>query len=370
MKSANVRKLWASATGRGIAIVALLLIPGSIAILSGSETSPTPFQGLPFYPDLHAIAPADLYLSTEVLDDGQSHHLLRFSTSVTNDGEGPLELVGSTVPGSEGAVSQVVTDAPFNGDIVATHDLGIDLIDHPEHHHFHLDHFATYELLVLRPDGTWVATGSGGKQSSCVLDNFHDGTEGPEEKQYRSCTLERQGLSVGWTDTYAASLPGQWIDLGSEPLPDGTYSIRYVVDPLAQISEDGRVDNNVATTRFDVQDGAIVGLAKPPRCTVDGDSQWRFRRCGPNHMLVLPEGCQRGRVLECLGSVGCHRGAHHCIHRSGRYRINGRVHIPEVPTGAYTVAVVAFDPNARRHVSTTVILGVDHSESATPSPAG
>ena len=46
-----------------------------------------------------------------------------------------------------------------------------------------------------------------------------------------------QGLSAGWVDQYSYRIPQQWIDLGSEPLPDGDYVLRVVADPLNQLVE-------------------------------------------------------------------------------------------------------------------------------------
>ena len=58
-------------------------------------------------PDLVALPPTDLYLSREVLADGQTHLLLRFTATAWNAGEGRLELVGVPEPdgGSRGLAS-------------------------------------------------------------------------------------------------------------------------------------------------------------------------------------------------------------------------------------------------------------------------
>ena len=63
---------------------------------AGGDGTPAPEPGPPHYPDLVALPPEDLYFSTELLGGDDPHHLLRFTTSVENTGEGPLELVGST----------------------------------------------------------------------------------------------------------------------------------------------------------------------------------------------------------------------------------------------------------------------------------
>ena len=69
----------------------------------------------PLLPDLVALPPTDLYLSREVLADGQTHLLLRFTATAWNAGEGRLELVAVPEPDGGSAVWQVLYDAPTGG---------------------------------------------------------------------------------------------------------------------------------------------------------------------------------------------------------------------------------------------------------------
>jgi hypothetical protein len=70
-------------------------------------------------------------------------------------------------------------------------------------------------------------------------------------RTYRGCGHNRQGLSVGWGDTYAAYLAGQEIFLGD--LPDGVFALVSTVNPNARLRE-ADFGNNEAVVYL-----AIVG---------------------------------------------------------------------------------------------------------------
>jgi len=259
------------------AIVMLVLAAG--VLLPWGRVGSGQDAGAPLYPDLEARPPADLYLATEVLGDGQPHHLLRFATTAVNVGEGRLEMEGDAEPpadpGRSSPVYQNLYDGPIGGEVVARAQLGADLVYHPTHFHFHLDEFASYRLLQ-RPEGVddYRPTAyDGAKTSSCLLDSERVGDDGPESAEYAGCEGDRQGISVGWADVYDASLPDQWVDLGvadgSAPLPDGDYAVEFVVDPADRVDEGGREDNNRAETTFTVRDGRIADHPAPPRCALD-----------------------------------------------------------------------------------------------------
>lgn len=347
-------------------LCAFLLALGPFVALGGPAGTPVPQPGPPLYPDLVALPPDDLYFSTELLDDGTPHPLLRFTTSVANAGEGPLVLAGTAEPGNRGNVSQHVSDAATGGTVVEEHPLGVDLIYHPEHHHFHLASFASYELLREGPDGDLVPTGQGGKQSSCVLDSTPTTNGGLRVPAFTDCELGRQGLSVGWRDTYAASLPGQWIDLGSEPLAGGTYVLRYAVDPLRQIAEGGRTANNVAETRFTVRDGVIVGRPEPPRCTIDGTPSGPAGATVTLQCSHFNEGSRVEVYWDGWDPWGPEVESIATFSGTGPAAVTVTFAIPDVAPGGYPITAVAFDRDTRRTVTATVISGVEPGDLATP----
>lgn len=356
---------------RVILLVSLLvaMFPALARTQSSPEAIGTPratpaAAGAPRYPDLVAQPPDDLYFSTELLADGREHNLLRFSTTTVNAGEGPLELTGDADAESGEMVTQLVYDDVAGGNVVATWPLAIDLILHPEHHHFHLDHFAAYELL-RDENGTLVPSGTGGKQSSCVLDSERVDDSGPDRKQYADCELDRQGLSVGWGDTYSASLPDQWIDLGAGFLADGAYVVRYIVDPLDQIREDGRDANNSAETRFTVRDGVIVDRPEPARCALVGEDH------GPPG-TVITISCSHfaeGPAMIFWGAWDPWAIDPQPIQHftsQGTSPAQTTITLPAVEPGGYMVSVVAVNAERTGYDSATVIVGVDPVPGATP----
>jgi hypothetical protein len=96
----------------------------------------------------------------------------------------------------------------------------------PCHGHYHLDGYALYELL--NPNGTPVIVNGRGvighKQAFCLLDSVQvSPTAGPAKY---NCS--NQGISVGWSDVYDASLDCQWIDVTG--VPGGNYLLRVTIN--------------------------------------------------------------------------------------------------------------------------------------------
>jgi hypothetical protein len=94
------------------------------------------------------------------------------------------------------------------------------------------------------------------KVSFCVRDTARlrnlDGT--PAEPVYTTCEQDIQGLSVGWGDTYRFEIADQWLEVGSQPLPDGRYVLRSIADPRNLLDEGGNESaaSNAAQTCFTV----------------------------------------------------------------------------------------------------------------------
>ena len=224
------------------AIVGLLLLATPGASRSAS----------PLYPDLRSLPPRDLRFDTVTVDQ-TTHHVLRFTTTVWNAGEGPLELRGVSSE-DRTLVYQRVYDraSDFAEQLVG------EFVFHVAHNHWHFEEFAEYELWTAADYERWLASdgGSGGEQdvarwrgskttgqgeSVCVRDSRPvDGRpDSPPSRVYRSCDRDVQGVSVGWGDTYRYTLPEQWIDLGETPLPDGNYVLRQIADPRNLLYESG-----------------------------------------------------------------------------------------------------------------------------------
>jgi hypothetical protein len=223
-----------------------------------------PAGGAPLYPDLRTVAPTNLSLRR----DGDGRYRIRFDNTVGNWG-GRLEI--SVASGSRD-IYQNVYDANIGGNRVVSKQVSTDLIYHPTHNHFHFADFAHYELLRRNSAGAYVPTSRmGTKTSFCILDSVRVATHGPSWREYATCGANRQGMSAGWADIYDASLPDQWIDLGTALPANGSYAIRSTADPFNRLMETDN-NNNVGITYFTIANGQLIIRGTPPLCTLDRDS--------------------------------------------------------------------------------------------------
>ena len=105
----------------------------------------------------------------------------------------------------------------------------------PCHHHYHLDGFASYQLL----DANQSVVLTGRKQAFC-LEDFAPYSSSAGRAQY-TCTY--QGISVGWQDVYGKYLDCQWLDVTG--VADGNYFLRVEVN-VKHNPQESKYDNNVA----------------------------------------------------------------------------------------------------------------------------
>jgi hypothetical protein len=204
------------------------------------------------YPNLKTVKPGDLKFE-QVSIDGANHWVLRFTNSVENVGQIPLDLYGYTIKTRSGERKTRVYQLVSNGR--NKHDMyRAGLFEfHRAHNHFHFGSFARYELWTREQYDQWVQSGrSEGeedpnrisrKTTFCVMDTFRlepplPGS--PGEPVYATCGRYQQGLSVGWADMYIADLPDQWIDLGDNLPAAGSYVLRSVADPDNRLYESPR----------------------------------------------------------------------------------------------------------------------------------
>jgi hypothetical protein len=116
----------------------------------------------------------------------------------------------------------------------------------PCHGHYHLEGYALYELLNL--NGTAVILNGRGvighKQAFCLLDSVKvDPGAGPAKYN-----CNNQGISVGWSDVYDASLDCQWIDVTG--VPAGNYLLRVTINGGANgthVFAESNYNDNIAT---------------------------------------------------------------------------------------------------------------------------
>lgn len=235
-----------------IGIIVMLLLVGTIGPLSaqGQGKKPDePVGGEALYPDLITLEPTNLYFDVVTMSDGLAHYVLRFDNTVGNTGSGRLELEGQ----KRSKIYQNVYDAAVGGNLVERHYIGNDSIFHEGHNHYHIENFASYQLF--QDGGEWTKQGT--KTSFCVMDVVPI-VASYGDAQYTTCGRSIQGLTVGWGDTYYASLAEQWIDLGTSPLPDGAYMLQSTANPnFDRKLIESDYGNNTASTCFTVTSGMI-----------------------------------------------------------------------------------------------------------------
>lgn len=205
-------------------------------------------------PDLQVEPLTDFVV--QILD---GRRVVRFTVSISNRGEGPLELVGTrTSTGtSDMAVVQRIHQRGGGHVPVAT-EAAMRHADADKHHHWHLQQIAEYSLTVPGEDVPRVAH----KEGFCLLD--HTQVSGDDERRFTACadgqTESRtvtMGISTGWSDPYSFDVWGQWIDLTGIDLP-GRYCVTGSADPLGLLAE-ADTENNSASALLDLtSDGWTV----------------------------------------------------------------------------------------------------------------
>lgn len=227
-------------------------LAASLALLAPFGHSPPDSVGADAHllvPNLQALPAANF-----ALEDAGGAVLLRFSTTSWNSGAGPLDLRAQLVDGRHDVYQWFLTldGAWERGPLVGS------FTWHPAHSHFHLEDYAAYRLYRVRDDGGVDTTPVGGAQKTtfCIMDTDridHRLPGASKRAVYRTCGDARQGVSVGWGDTYGAALAGQAIDITG--LPDGDYELRVTVDPKERITERDDSDN-VSAVRVHIDQAA------------------------------------------------------------------------------------------------------------------
>jgi len=256
------------------AAISAALLASAVALLSASGAR----AATSLYPDLKTLEATDLVFDTATIN-GSTRNVLRFSNTVWNAGEGRLEIRPKTVNTSSGKktrVYQYIYD-DAGGSMRKT---AGDMVYHAAHNHFHFQNFARYELWTRADYDAWLASGGsqgqaqrrGTKTTFCIMDTYQvqDLAGSPSAPAYSECSNTRpQGLSVGWGDEYAYTLPQQWIDLGTSNLADGQYVLRSVADPTNRLYESANKNDQSRESEQDNE--AVTFFSVAGRTTHNGD---------------------------------------------------------------------------------------------------
>ena len=191
-----------------------------------------------------------------------AHTCLRFDQVLANAGSGPLDLrfdqPSGIVPvnGQPVSVRQRIyrSDGTFY-DVPAGY-----VYWHAIHQHYHFDAFAQSKLWAVDASGNRAGTmpaATGDKVSFCIattdINPAYWGQQafGPDSYPAPDCIQPestsggfdhfKQGMSVGWADTYNWFLPSQYVEVTG--VPDGDYILDTTVDPTNRLIESDKTNN-------------------------------------------------------------------------------------------------------------------------------
>ena len=203
-------------------------------------------------PDIVPTTPLEIYIRNSA-----GKKTLRFSTTFYNQGQGPLELVGHT--NKENNITYASQYIYEKGGAGLYRDIG-GFVFHPPHTHWHVDQYVFYELWNVNDKGEANSLmARTDKMSFCIWDERAQDlkiADAPQARVYpRTCNGRQQGMSVGWSDTYSASIEGQ--ELNITEIPDGIYIFRSIINPDKKIAETD-YDNNQIDITIEIKGSSLI----------------------------------------------------------------------------------------------------------------
>jgi putative cell wall-binding protein len=202
---------------------------------------------------------------------------LRFTTIMTNEGAGPIEVHGvrGTVSEPHMTTEQRVYDT--DGALHLFDSRALMEYASDGHDHWHIQGVMLYQMWS--DDGQ---TRRGTKVGFCFLDSRRMFGTTPHTYGMSTCggrndTDNLMGLSVGWGDEYPADFAFQWIDIST--LPPGDYTVQARADEQDWYVETDEA-NNCAWSRVRItgSDGPVEILGEGLDCLAPPPSSARVER--------------------------------------------------------------------------------------------
>ncbi len=220
-------------------------------------------------PDMRPERPTEFHIQNV-----NGRRLLRFTATMVNVGDGPMEVLGRrTASFDPWTVTQVIDDDAGGKRRVETDAYLVYAGD--GHDHWHVRKMMAYHVFSTK------VTKGDSKVGFCFFDTnlrYPDLPRSPSTRQYReswcgtrTSTTSRTGISVGWADKYGWRLAYQWVDITG--MPGGDYYVRAIVDPNAWFLEK-REDNNCTYTRIRIKSSgtSVQVLGSGARCVTDWEA--------------------------------------------------------------------------------------------------
>jgi len=201
---------------------------------------------------------------------------LRFTTNMTNEGAGPLEVRGSRGSGEAHLrTQQLIYDDAGGSRLVDNRALMEYAAD--GHDHWHIQGVMLYQM--------WSDDGQvrrGHKVGFCFLDSRRMIGSLPAAYGGHLCGNQgslsnRMGLTVGWGDEYPWNFAFQWIEISA--LPPGDYVVQARADEQNWYAESSDTNNCAwARVRITAADGPVQILASDRTCATPPASTARVER--------------------------------------------------------------------------------------------
>ena len=202
-------------------------------------------------PNVRALPPREIAMLNDTT--------MKFSATSWNAGKGKLEIVPrNPFTDPTGTTRQPVDQRIYCSDGSNYLRPAGNAEYHPTHNHVHFNDYANY---ILEEDTASPQNPrKGTKTTFCIMD-----TTGVNAQLNRASAsgafawcptqepgFDKQGMSVGWGDTYHSGLSGQSIAIGD--LAPGMYRLRHVFDPKSLLREMNEGDNE-SCRRVEIGDG-------------------------------------------------------------------------------------------------------------------
>lgn len=253
--------------GMVLVAVAMLAVPLAVAL-----AAPQPaVDAAILLPDLASLPPdhftftapdgsADGCLAHE--EEAGARRCLRFTTYLTNVGEGRLDLALAPGDGAGRPLVQRLHSSDGSWEVRPAGSVEF----HAVHDHYHVAGLVAFALRPVLADGAvdTNATAVGGKTGFCLFDGTPGSDDPASARTYRRWNCRAldnpgvgMGISPGWVDRYNWTLADQFLEVSH--VPDGDYELTVVADPGRAILESS-VANNAATVRLRIAGQSVALL--------------------------------------------------------------------------------------------------------------
>jgi Lysyl oxidase len=238
---------------RSVAAVAAALIGFSVTLIGLTVNINDAEAATDRLPDLRMSPLHNFYI--QKASNGEKR--LRFTTRIANAGPGRFELRGyrpNTSTARMNITQRIYNTSGTYRKIEIPQSSTYMFYAGDGHNHWHVHKLQRFEIRPLDANGNeGDLKGTGAKTGFCFWDNttYNLSLPGaPQNPYYTSCGKResvnvKMGLSVGWRDTYSASLAYQWIKING--LNDGNYRVRVIADPKNWFLETNDANNSTST---------------------------------------------------------------------------------------------------------------------------